>query len=322
MGSIPPSGGHSYVHGRPPWPPGGRHYTSYLRLEEILKCQSPITDTHDEMLFIMIHQISELWIKLCLFELESAQQNVMHDRLNVALKMMERAAAIQNQLIQSWEVLATITPPEYAQMRQLSTASGGSGLQSVQYRLLEFLLGNKNPSILATHERDPQAQAILETALHRPGIYDEALKLLARRGFAIPEAHLNRDVCQPYRASPAVEDAWKSIYARYDEYWDLYVFAEKLVDLEYRVQLWRCHHLKTVARVIGFKPGSGGTTGVPYLARVMDQVFFSRAAVGSREALRWLARASWIFLKQCRSACRCGRGAVRPRMAGSACAML
>lgn len=267
-------GGHAYVSERPPWPEGGRHYTSYLRLEEILNCQSPITDTHDEMLFIMIHQVSELWIKLCLFELESAQRNIMEDRLDMAFKMIARVSTIQTQLIHSWDVLATMTPPEYAHMRAQSTASGGSGLQSVQYRLLEFLLGNKKSSILEVHERDPQAKRVLEAALHRPSIYDEALRLLARRGFALPEAQLNRDFSQPYTASPAVEEAWKSIYEQYEKYWDLYELAEKLVDVEYHVQLWRCHHLKTVERVIGFKRGTGGTSGVPYLASVIDQVFF------------------------------------------------
>lgn len=267
-------GGHAYTSARPPWPPGGRHYTSYLRLEEILNCQSPITGTHDEMLFIMIHQVAEMWIKLCLFELESAQHSLMEDRLDMAFKMMARVSAIQTQLIHSWDVLATMTPPEYAEMRAQSTASGGSGLQSVQYRLLEFLLGNKKPSILAMHERDPNAKRILEAALQRPSIYDEALRLLARRGFAIPGAQLHRDFSQPYTESAAVEAAWRSIYDRYDKHWDLYQLAEKLVDLEYHVQLWRCHHLKTVARVIGFKKGTGGTSGVPYLAGVIDEVFF------------------------------------------------
>jgi tryptophan 2,3-dioxygenase len=257
---------------RPAPPQRGPTYTTYLRLDELLECQSPLSDTHDELLFIVIHQASELWIKVSLHELEAARQSIMEDRLGSAFKMMARVARIQQQLIQSWEVLATITPADYSLMRD--RLGGSSGFQSVQYRLLEYMLGNKNASMLAAHEGSPDAQRTLRDALDRTSLYDEALRLLARRGFGIPADHLERDWSKPYVASPEVEAAWKQIYENPDRHWDLYELAEKLVDLEYRVQLWRFGHLKTIERIIGFKRGTGGTAGVPYLAKVIDQVFF------------------------------------------------
>ncbi|HZF44642.1 MAG TPA: tryptophan 2,3-dioxygenase family protein [Sphingomonadaceae bacterium] len=257
---------------RPARPGSGPTYSNYLRLDEVLACQSPLSGTHDEMLFIIIHQASELWIKLCLHELEAARSHIAEDRLGHAFKMMSRVARVQTQLNQSWEVFATITPADFSAMR--NKLGGSSGFQSLQYRLFEFLMGNKNAAMLAAHEGSAEAQAVLRAALERPGIYDEALRLLGRRGFAIPADRLGRDLARPYEASAAVEEAWRHVYSDSGTYWDLYELAEKLVDLEYRFQLWRFGHLKTIERIIGFKRGTGGTAGVPYLAKVVDQVFF------------------------------------------------
>ncbi|MGN7160176.1 tryptophan 2,3-dioxygenase [Sphingomonas sp. SAFR-052] len=253
-------------------PASGPTYGSYLRLDRLLTSQEPLSDTHDELLFIVIHQASELWIKLCLHELEAARQALIADRPGSAFKMMARVARVQQQLIQSWEVLATITPADYSAMR--GKLGGSSGFQSVQYRLLEYMLGAKKAGMLAAHDGDVDAQTVLREALSRTSLYDEALRMLARRGFAIPADRLERDFTQPYVASPAVEAAWQAVYQDPDRWWDLYELAEKLVDLEYRVQLWRFGHLKTIERIIGFKRGTGGTAGVPYLAKVIDEVFF------------------------------------------------
>ena len=247
-------------------------YRSYLRLPELLDLQTPLTEAHDELLFISIHQASEIWLKLSLHELREARGHIVADRLSPAFKMMSRVARIQAQMIQSWEVLATMTPADYTAMRgRLGTSSG---FQSDQYRHIEFLLGNKKPEMLAVHAGEPAVVAALGDELARPSLYDEALRLLARRGFAIPAGHLERDWSLPYAASSEVERAWAAIYADPERYWDLYELAEKLVDLEYHVQLWRFGHLKTVERVIGFKMGTGGTAGSSYLARVLDYGFF------------------------------------------------
>lgn len=251
--------------------PSGPTYGSYLRLNELLACQTPLSKSHDEMLFIIIHQASELWMKLCLVELEAARTAIVEDRLREAFKMMTRVSRVQAQLIQSWEVLATITPTDYSAMRTgLGTSSG---LQSHQYRKLEFMMGNKSAQMVS-FQKDPDAQADLQDSLIRPSLYDEALRLLKNRGFEIPLSHLDRDFSLPYEASHEIENAWRTIYQQSTLYWDLYELAEKLVDLEYRFQLWRFGHLKTVERVIGFKRGTFGTDGVPYLAKVIDQVFF------------------------------------------------
>jgi tryptophan 2,3-dioxygenase len=256
-----------------PAPPrDGLTYTGYLRLDEVLNSQSPLSGTHDELLFIIIHQASELWIKLCLHELEAARQSIMTDQLGMAFKMMSRVARIQQQLIQSWEVLATITPADYTAMRD--KLGGSSGFQSVQYRQFEFMLGAKNVGMLAAPIGSPDAQVTFTEALGRTSLYDEALRLLARRGLPVPQDRLERDFTKAYAASEQVESVWRMIYERPSDLWDLYELAEKLVDLEYRVQLWRFGHLKTIERIIGFKRGTGGTAGVPYLAKVIDQVFF------------------------------------------------
>ena len=244
-------------------------YRSYLRLPELLALQSPRSEAHDELLFLTIHQASELWMKLCLHELAAARDRIVADDLPPAFKMMARVSRIQAQLIQSWEVLATMTPADYSAMR--ASLGTSSGFQSDQYRRLEFILGNRRPDLAELYPDEPAIAAGLRDELARPSLYDEALRLLARRGFAVPGP---RDYAQPYAASALVEAAWGAVYADPTRHWDLYELAEKLVDLEYHVQLWRFGHLKTVERVIGFKTGTGGTTGVGYLAKVIEQRFF------------------------------------------------
>lgn len=247
-------------------------YRSYLQLPTLLQCQTPLSDAHDELLFISIHQSSEIWMKLCLHELRAARRLIVVDDLAPAFKMMARVARIQATLIQSWEILATMTPADYTRMRDhLGTSSG---FQSDQYRQIEFILGNKNPRMIDMHASEPEVEAALHAELAAPSLYDEALRLLSRRGFAIPADRLDRDFSQAYEPSPAVEKAWAAVYADPDRHWDLYELAEKLVDLEYRIQIWRFGHLKTVERMIGFKQGTGGTAGVNYLARVIEQKFF------------------------------------------------
>lgn len=257
---------------RPAPPASGQSYGRYLHLPELLSLQVPLSDAHDELLFIVIHQASELWVKLCLHELEAARRSIVDDRIPPALKMMTRVARVQAQLIQSWDVLATITPADYSLMR--GSLGTSSGFQSHQYRLMEYMMGNKDARFVAVHDGDPAVQALLRAGLATPGIYDAAIDLLARRGFDIAAGVLERDVTQPYVAAPSVERAWGTIYGAPDCYWDLYELAEKLVDLEYRFQLWRFGHLKAIERIIGFKRGTGGTAGVPYLASVVNQVFF------------------------------------------------
>jgi tryptophan 2,3-dioxygenase len=253
-------------------PSEGPTYASYLHLDEILGAQAPRSDAHDEMLFIVIHQASELWIKLCLHELDAARRAIREDRLGPALKMMARVSRIQEQLIQSWGVLATITPSDYSRMRAALGTS--SGFQSVQHRLVEFMLGKKNPRMIEVHAGAPAAQQQLADELARPSLSDEAIALLARRGLPIPSAASARRFTDPYVASPAVAAAWAEIYRQPELHWDLYELAEKLVDIDYRFQLWRFGHLKAIERVIGAKQGTGGSTGVAYLATLVGDVFF------------------------------------------------
>ena len=247
-------------------------YSSYLDLDRILSAQHPASAAHDELLFIIVHQASELWLKLCLHELNAARAEIAADDLRPAFKMLARVARVQGQLISSWDVLATMTPSEYSAVRPHLGAS--SGFQSAQYRMVEFILGGRDASHLRSHEDAPEVAAALEAELARPSLYDEVLRLLARRGFAIPAAVLERDLALAYRASSKVEAAWAAVYADPEAYWDLYELAEKLVDLEYHFQRWRFGHLKTVERIIGFKRGTGGTEGVPYLERVLKLGFF------------------------------------------------
>jgi len=247
-------------------------YRSYLRLPELLAVQTPLSDAHDELLFITIHQASELWMKLCLHELAEARRHIAADDVAPALKMMARVSRIQAQLIQSWEVLATMTPADYSRMR--GSLGTSSGFQSDQYRLLEFVIGNRVHAMVDVFAGDAEVQVALRQELTRPSLYDEALRLLARAGVPVPADRIERDWSTNPEPSREVEAAWATVYAAPDRYWDLYELAEKLVDLEYHLQLWRFGHLKTVERVIGFKRGTGGTAGVSYLARVVEQRLF------------------------------------------------
>lgn len=249
-------------------------YASYLALDDLLALQRPRSSpTHaDELLFIVVHQASELWLKLCLHELRAAIECVRRDELDPCFKMLARIASIQTQLVHTWDVLATMTPAEYSSFRnQLGPASG---FQSWQYRLLEFLLGNKNPDLVRVHRAASEAHAELERALHAPSLYDECLRLLSRHGFEIPPEVLDRDFSQPYVPSKAVAAAWLAVYHSVDAHWELYELAEKLIDLDHRFALWRFSHLKTVERIIGHKRGTGGTGGVSYLAKALELRFF------------------------------------------------
>jgi tryptophan 2,3-dioxygenase len=247
-------------------------YGEYLHLDKLLAAQNPLSSEHNEMLFIIVHQVSELWMRLMLHELTGALSSVRQNDLDPALKMLARISRTQTQLISVWEVLSTLTPFEYSAFRNALGRS--SGFQSVQYRLLEFLFGNKNADMVKVHQRDARAFELLERALTAPSLYDEVLRLLSRRGYEIPSDYLERDFSQPYRASKQVAGAWLGVYHNADKDWDLYDLAERLVDLDYNFQLWRCHHLKTVERVIGYKPGTGGTGGVSYLAKALELKFF------------------------------------------------
>lgn len=250
----------------------GVTYSSYLDLERILGAQHPASDAHDEMLFIIVHQASELWLKLCLHELEAARERIAADDLRPAFKELSRVARAQGQLIQSWDVLSTMTPHDYSTVRP--HLGNSSGFQSAQYRLMEFVMGGRDPDMITMHEATPKVADGLRAELEKPSVYAETIALLARRGFDIPSAVLERDLAKGWDHSPEVEAAWAKIYRNPQEYWDLYELAEKLVDLEYHFQRWRFGHLKTVERIIGFKRGTGGTMGVPYLAGVLKKAFF------------------------------------------------
>ncbi|RDC60981.1 Tryptophan 2,3-dioxygenase [Alteripontixanthobacter maritimus] len=247
-------------------------YASYLDLDRLLAAQHPLSDAHDEMLFVIVHQASELWLKLCLHELEAARAQIVADDLRPAFKMLSRVARAQGQLIASWDVLSTMTPHDYSLVRPHLGQS--SGFQSAQYRLMEFVLGGRNPDMVTMHEATPDVAEGLRKELARPSLYDEAARLLSRRGFDIAQHAMERDLSAPWQHEPTLEAAWAKIYRTPDQHWDLYELAEKLVDLEYHFQRWRFGHLKTVERIIGFKRGTGGSAGVPYLAKVLEQVFF------------------------------------------------
>ncbi|WP_077034353.1 tryptophan 2,3-dioxygenase [Pelomonas sp. KK5] len=247
-------------------------YGDYLHLDEILNAQHPLSPEHNEMLFIVQHQTSELWMKLMLHELQAAIQHVAQDKLPEAFKMLARVSRIMEQLVHAWDVLATMTPPEYTAIRPYLANS--SGFQSAQYRRIEFLLGNKNAAMLKPHAHRPDLLAQVEEAYQAPSLYDEALKLMQRRGIVVPATHLQRDWTQPYAADDGVKAAWLEVYRDPSKHWDLYQMAEELVDLEDAFRLWRFRHVTTVERVIGFKRGTGGTGGVSYLRKMLDVVLF------------------------------------------------
>jgi tryptophan 2,3-dioxygenase len=247
-------------------------YGDYLHLDAVLGAQHPLSPHHDEMLFIVQHQTSELWMKLMLHELHAAIGAIAGDRLAPAFKMLARVSRIMEQLVHAWDVLATMTPPEYSAIRPYLAQS--SGFQSWQYRCIEFSLGNKKAAMLEPHRHHPARLAVVEAAWRAPSLYDEALRLLARRGLPVPASHLERDWTQPYAASDDVEAAWLAVYRAPEAHWDLYQLGEELTDLEDAFRLWRFRHVTTVERVIGFKRGTGGTSGVGYLRKMLDVVLF------------------------------------------------
>jgi tryptophan 2,3-dioxygenase len=247
-------------------------YGDYLHLDAILNAQHPRSPNHNEMLFIVQHQTSELWMKLLLHELAAAMRHVAADDLPPAFKMLARVSKIMEQLVHAWDVLATMTPPEYSAIRPYLDNS--SGFQSAQYRCIEFGLGNKNAAMLRPHAHRPDLLATVQAAFEAPSLYDLALQLLARQGLAVPQSHLQRDWTQPYVASEAVMQAWLAVYRQPEQHWALYQLGEKLTDLEDAFRLWRFRHVTTVERVIGFKRGSGGTSGVGYLRQMLDVVLF------------------------------------------------
>ena len=247
-------------------------YGDYLHLDAVLNAQHPLSPDHNEMLFIVQHQTSELWMKLMLHELQAAIQLIAHDDLPSAFKMLARVSKIMEQLVHAWDVLATMTPPEYSAVRPFLANS--SGFQSWQYRCIEFSLGNKNAAMLKPHAHRADLLARVDAAYRRPSLYDEALRLLARRGLPVPASHHQRDWTLPYSASADVEAAWLVVYREPRTHWDLYQLGEELTDLEDAFRLWRFRHVTTVERVIGFKRGTGGTTGVGYLRKMLDVVLF------------------------------------------------
>jgi tryptophan 2,3-dioxygenase len=253
-------------------------YAGYLRLDRLLTAQEPLSGgpgvppRHDEMLFIIQHQTSELWLKLMIHELKAAIAFVRDDRLDACFKILARVKLIQKQLFEQWAVLETLTPSEYEAFRPALGTS--SGFQSAQYRALEFLLGNKQAALVDVFRHDPAIHAELTALLHAPSLYDEFLRHLARRGLPVPRASAERDWSQPYVRNPDLVGAFKVIYDDPERWWDAYEMAEKLVDVEESFQLWRFRHMKTVERTIGHKRGTGGSSGVDFLRRALDHTFF------------------------------------------------
>ncbi|MBA3719546.1 MAG: tryptophan 2,3-dioxygenase [Nocardioidaceae bacterium] len=251
---------------------GRQTYAGYLQLDTLLSAQQPLSDHHDELLFIVAHQVTELWLKLVAHELRSAIGLLADDDLQPALKRLARIKHIQRQLFEAWGVLETLTPVEYVQFR--GVLGDASGFQSVAYRTVEFLLGNKNPAMVPVFRHDPPAERQLRADLGRPSLYDEFLRLLARRGLPVPAERVERDWTEPYVPHDGVVEALRQVYADTDRWWDVYETAEELVDVEESFQLWRFRHLKTVERVIGYKRGTGGSSGVGFLRRALDLTFF------------------------------------------------
>jgi tryptophan 2,3-dioxygenase len=247
-------------------------YAGYLDLDRLLSAQHPVSEHHDEMLFIIQHQVSELWLKLVIHELRSAIELIRVDDLPPALKRIARVKHVQKQLLEQWSVLATLTPIEYAQFRD--RLGPASGFQSLQYRTVEFLLGNKNAAMLKVFAHDAAAHEQLAADLNSPSLYDEFLRFLARRGFDIPADVIERDWSQPYAASDGVVEVFRQIYADPEQHWAEYETAEEFVDVEDLFQQWRFRHVKTVERIIGYKKGTGGSSGVAFLRRALELTFF------------------------------------------------
>ena len=253
-------------------PRDGMSYSDYLGLDRILSAQRPLSTAHDEMLFIVQHQTSELWMKLAIHELNATCALIAADDLQPAFKTLSRVSRILEQLNSAWDVLRTMTPSEYTQFRAALGTS--SGFQSYQYRMVEYLVGNKNAAMLAPHANDKPVLQRLETALYSPSLYDLTIRLLQRRGFAIDKAVIERDVASPHLSNDSVRAAWLSIYRDPARFWELYELAEKLVDFEDYFRRWRFNHVTTVERIIGFKRGTGGTSGISYLRSMLDVVLF------------------------------------------------
>ncbi|MCG8434441.1 MAG: tryptophan 2,3-dioxygenase [Gammaproteobacteria bacterium] len=253
---------------------GKMTYSGYLRLDKILSAQEPISDPqhHDEMLFIIQHQTSELWMKLVIHELSAALRLIQEDKLEPCFKILARVKQIQMQLFNQWAVLETLTPSEYAEFRHLF--GNASGFQSPQYRAIEFMLGNKNAQMLGVFRHDREIHGWLEGILNSPSLYDEFLRHLHRTGHAVPQSHVERDWSAPYETSAEVTKVFKAIYENRQAQWSAYEMCEKLVDVEENFQLWRFRHMKTVERVIGYKRGSGGSSGVAFLKKALDLRFF------------------------------------------------
>ncbi|MEE8126448.1 MAG: tryptophan 2,3-dioxygenase [Nitrospirales bacterium] len=253
---------------------GQMTYTEYLNLDRLLSSQKLLSDPphHDELLFIIQHQTSELWMKLILHELRAAIGYIQQDELGPCFKILARVKQIQRQLFEQWAVLETLTPNEYAQFRKV--LANASGFQSVQYRAIEFLLGNKNAEVVEVFRYDATLYQEMTQILHAPSIYDEFLQYLARHGYPIPEECRERDWSEPHARHPGLIPVFKQIYDDPDTQWDAYEMCEKLVDVEENFHLWRFRHMKTVERIIGYKRGTGGSSGVGYLKQVLDRTFF------------------------------------------------
>lgn len=247
-------------------------YGDYLHLNQILSSQHRLSGHHDEMLFIIIHQTSELWMKLILHELTAATDHIQAGRLEPSFKMLSRVVRIQQQLVQSWNVLSTLTPSDYMEFRE--KLGNSSGFQSFQNRLIEFAMGQKNSQILAVFRHQPELYESMMAALNKPSIYDAAIGALAERGLPIDQSVLNREWSVIYQENASVENAWLTVYRDVHKYWDLYELAEKLVDIGSQQQFWRFNHMSTVERIIGNKKGTGGSSGVSYLKKVVEQPFF------------------------------------------------
>jgi tryptophan 2,3-dioxygenase len=247
-------------------------YSDYLHLDEILGAQKPLTYAHDEMLFIVQHQVSELWMRLAIHEIDAARKAIAGDAVQPAFKMLSRVARIFEQLNNAWDVLRTMTPSEYTHFR--GELGQSSGFQSWQHRQIEFMVGNRNRAMLRPHAHRADILALLEGELLRPSLYDEALRFVARNGVAVPRASLERDLSSAYEISDGVVDAWRIVYEAPETHWPLYELAEKLVDFEDYFRRWRFNHVTTVERVIGFKRGTGGTSGVSYLKRMLEVELF------------------------------------------------
>jgi len=253
---------------------GRLDYRSYLSLDAVLGAQNPLSDPphHDELLFIIQHQTSELWFKLIIHELDAAMRLLATDDPSPCLKILARIKQVQQQLFSQWAVLETLTPSEYVQFRD--ALGDSSGFQSFQYRLVEFLLGNKNAAVVSVFDHDPSAQSLLNEALHRPSLYDEFLCYLSRIGHPVPRHLIDRDWSRAHRRDPSLVPVLLAIYRQPKRYWTEYALCERLVDVEESFQLWRYRHLKTVERIIGFKRGTGGSSGVGFLEQALKLTFF------------------------------------------------